>query len=147
MRASGIGFGRRLLLSRPGMKIVPASRSTRSSVSVTASVKRRPTVPQKGTIRLTRSGSQEARPSSSSYSSAWPSCASTRIGSISKMPTSTCWPRDCAARSAALRNWSSLRAAVGATAARAAMWSSTWRRRSAGTGVLRSGSQGRTQSW
>ena len=51
MRASGIGFGRRLLLSRPGMKIVPASRSTRSSVSVTASVKRSPTVPQKGTIR------------------------------------------------------------------------------------------------
>jgi hypothetical protein len=43
MRASGIGFGRRLLFSRPGMKIVPASRSTRSSVSVTASVKRRPT--------------------------------------------------------------------------------------------------------
>ena len=32
-----------------------------------------------------------------------------------------------------MRNWSSLRAAVGATAARAAMWSSTWRRRSAGT--------------
>ena len=50
MRASGIGFGRRLLLSRPGMKIAPASRSTRSSVSVTASVKRSPTVPQKGTI-------------------------------------------------------------------------------------------------
>jgi hypothetical protein len=33
------------------------------------------------------------------------------------MPTSTCCPRDCAVRSAALRNWSSLRAAVGATAA------------------------------
>lgn len=45
---------RRLLSSARGMKSSPASRSTRSSVSVTASVKRRPTVPQKGTRRLIR---------------------------------------------------------------------------------------------
>lgn len=43
MRASGIGFGLRLLLIRAGMRMFPASRSTRSSVSVTASVKRSPT--------------------------------------------------------------------------------------------------------
>lgn len=54
---------------------------------------------------------------------------------------STDWPRDAAARRQAFSSSSSFAAATGATAARAATWSSTIALRKFGTSTLRSGSQ------
>ncbi len=135
----------RLLFSRLGIRISPFSRSTRSSVSVTPSVNLSPTVPMKRLRRLIRSGIQEASSRSCSYSSATPSSGSCRTGGISKMPGSTRWPREAAARSACLSSCSSFLAATGVPLARAAMWSSIAARWRLGTGVPKNGAQGRIE--